>query len=311
MTGSLLRLGTRGSPLALAQARLVREALIAAWPDLEAPGAIETIIIRTTGDRIQDRPLSEVGGKGLFTKELEEALLGNTIDVAVHSIKDLPSVHQDDLFLACTLEREDPRDAIVSRHGAVSFTTTPRGATIGTSALRRQSQILALRSDIQFKALRGNVDTRLRKLDEGEVDAIMLAAAGLKRLGLAGRISGYIDPGEMLPAVGQGAIGCEIRSGDRRVFEYLQPLDHRDTHDAILAERAMLHQLEGNCRTPIAGLALVDRGDLSLEGLVATPDGVTTWRFQLSAERAQAKGLGRQVGQRIQQMAGSAFPKLD
>ncbi len=311
MTSSLLRLGTRGSPLALAQARMVREALIAAWPDLEAPGAIETIIIRTTGDRIQDRPLSEVGGKGLFTKELEEALLGNTIDIAVHSIKDLPSVHQDDLFLACTLRREDPRDAIISRDGAASLGTTPHGATIGTSALRRQSQILALRNDIRFKALRGNVDTRLRKLDAGEVDAIMLAAAGLKRLGLEGRITGYIDPSEMLPAVGQGAIGCEIRSSDRRVFEYLQPLDHRDTHDAILAERAMLHQLEGNCRTPIAGLALVDRGDLSLEGLVATPDGVTTWRFQLSAKRAQAQGLGRQVGQRIQQMAGSAFPKLD
>lgn len=311
MTSPLLRLGTRGSPLALAQTRMVHAALIAAWPGLEAPDAIEIVVIRTMGDRIQDRPLSAVGGKGLFTKELEEALLADTIDIAIHSVKDLPSAHQDGLFLACTLEREDPRDAIISRDGAVSLATTALGATIGTSALRRQSQILALRNDIRFKMLRGNVDTRLRKLDEGEVDAIMLAAAGLKRLGLEKRITGYIDPQEMLPAVGQGAVGCEIRIGDHRVFDYLQPLDHRDTHDAILAERAMLHQLEGNCRTPIAGYARVEHGDLSLKGLVATPDGVSTWRFQLSAKRAEARGLGREVGERIQAMAGSAFPKPD
>ncbi len=311
MAKPIIRLGTRGSPLALAQARIVRDALIGAWPDLENPGAIEVVVIKTTGDRIQDRPLALIGGKGLFTKELEEALLGKRIDVAIHSVKDMPSFHHDELFLAVTLEREDPRDALVSRIGSVSLGTTPVRSTMGTSALRRQSQILALRDDIQLKMMRGNVDTRLRKLDEGEVDAIMLAAAGLKRLGLESRISGYIDPVEVLPAVGQGAIGCEMRVEDDFIYNFLQPLDHRDTHDAIIAERSMLHQLEGNCRTPIAGLAEIDHGDLWLTGLVATPDGVTTWRVQLSAKPHEALLLGRQVGVRLQEMAGSNFPKLN
>jgi len=310
MTRPLIRLGTRGSPLALAQARIVRNALIEAWPDLADPGALETIAIKTTGDRIQDRPLSAIGGKGLFTKELEEALLGKRIDVAIHSVKDMPSFHHEDLFLACTLKREDPRDVIISRVGAVSLGTTPVRSTLGTSSLRRQSQILALRDDIQIKMLRGNVETRLSKVDSGELDATMLAAAGLKRLGLAHRISGYIDPAEVLPAVGQGVIGCEIRVDDDHIFEYLHPLDHRATHDAVTAERSMLHQLEGNCRTPIAGLAVVDRGDLWLTGLVATPDGGTTWRVQLSSRSDDGLSLGREVGQRIQQMAGSAFPRI-
>ncbi len=311
MAKPLIRMGTRGSPLALAQARILRDALISAWPDLENPGALETVVIKTIGDSMLERPLGMISGKGMFTKELEEALLRKTIDVAVHSVKDMPSFHHDDLILACTLKREDPRDALVSRIGSVSLGTTPARSSMGTSALRRQSQILALRDDIRLKMMRGNVDTRLRKLDDGDVDAIMLAAAGLKRLGLEKRISGYIDPVEVLPAVGQGAIGCEIRADDDYVFEYLQPLDHRDTHDSITAERSMLHQLEGNCRTPIAGLAHVDRGDLWLAGLVATPDGVTTWRVQLSAKPREALGLGRHVGMRLQEMAGSNFPKLN
>jgi hydroxymethylbilane synthase len=310
MTNPLIRLGTRGSPLALAQTKIVRKLLIDAWPDLANPGALETVVIKTTGDRIQDRPLSQIGGKGLFTKELEEALLQKRIDVAIHSVKDMPSFHQEDLFLACTLKREDPRDAIVARPGVTSIGTIPLRATLGTSSLRRQSQLLALRGDIQIKPLRGNVETRLGKVESGELDATMLAAAGLKRLGLANRISGYLDPSEMVPAVGQGVIGCEIRVDDDHIFEYLQPLNHRATHDAVVAERSMLHQLEGNCRTPIAGLAMMDRGDLWLTGLVATLDGGTTWRVQLSAKPDDALTLGREVGQRIQEMAGSNFPKI-
>jgi hydroxymethylbilane synthase len=311
MTQPLIRLGTRGSPLALAQTKIVRNLLIEAWPDLAEAGALETVVIKTTGDQVQDRPLSAIGGKGLFTKELEEALLAKRIDVAIHSAKDMPTFHQEDLFLACTLKREDPRDAIIAREGVVSIGTMPVRATLGTSSLRRQSQVLALRSDVQVRMLRGNVETRLGKVQSGELDVTMLAAAGLKRLGLAHHISGYIDPSEMLPAVGQGVIGCEIRVDDDHIFEYLQPLNHRATHDALVAERSMLHQLEGNCRTPIAGLAMMDRGDLWLTGLVATPDGGTTWRVQLSAQPDDALTLGREVGQRIQQMAGSNFPKLN
>ncbi|MBL8700689.1 MAG: hydroxymethylbilane synthase [Alphaproteobacteria bacterium] len=310
MTKPLLRIGTRGSPLALAQAALFREQIIAAWPDLGDPGALETVVIKTTGDRIQDRPLSAIGGKGLFTKELDEALRNDVIDVAIHSAKDLPATTHEDLLLGCTLEREDPRDALISRVGAISLGTSPKGSSMGTSALRRASQVLSLRDDIQIRPLRGNVDTRLRKLESGEMDAIILAAAGLKRLGLEHRISGYFDPVEILPAVGQGVIGVVMRSDDDHIFEYLQPLDHMDTHNAIMAERSMLHQLEGNCRTPIAGLAVIEDDRLVLHGLVATLDGVTTWRVQSSAPPAEAFALGREVGRRLQEMAGDEFPRL-
>lgn len=310
MTKPLLRIGTRGSPLALAQTELFRTQLIDAWPDLAEPGALETIVIRTSGDRIQDRPLSEVGGKGLFTKELDEALREDVIDVAVHSAKDLPTSLEEEFLMGCTLEREDPRDALVSRiPGAESLGTSPKGSSMGTSALRRSAQILSLRDDIRIKPMRGNVDTRLRKLESGEVDAIVLAAAGLIRLGLEHRISGYFDPVEILPAVGQGIIGIVMRSDDDHIFEYLQPLDDLDTHKAIMAERSMLHQLEGNCRTPIAGFAALEDGRLYLTGLVATLDGVTTWRVQNSSLPGDAFALGREVGRRLQEMAGDEFPR--
>jgi hydroxymethylbilane synthase len=312
MTVPTLRLGTRGSQLALAQTRLVAEALAGAWPGLAAPGAIETVVIRTTGDRIQDRPLSAIGGKGLFTKELEEALAEGRIDVAVHSTKDLPGVLPPGFALGCVLERGDPRDALVMREGRpASLADLPHGCSIGTSALRRQSQILALRPDIAIRMMRGNIDTRLRKLDAGEVDAIILAAAGMRRIGLDSRITLALDPAEFVPAVGQGAVCCEVRDGDRRVLDLLARVGHRDTADAVGAERAMLLRLEGNCRTPIAGHATIEAGRLHLTGFVATPDGREGWRASGTAAPADAEALGDDVARRILEMAGDRFPRLD
>jgi hydroxymethylbilane synthase len=311
MTLPLLRLGTRGSQLALAQARLVAEALAGAWPGLSAPGAIETVVIRTTGDRIQDRPLSAIGGKGLFTKELEEALAERRIDVAVHSTKDLPGVLPPGFALGCVLERGDPRDALVMRDGSPRrLADLPPGCSIGTSALRRQSQILALRPDIAIRMMRGNIDTRLRKLDDGEVDVIILAAAGLRRIGLDSRITLALDPAEFVPAVGQGAVCCEVREGDERVLDLLARVGHGETSDAVRAERAMLLRLEGNCRTPIAGLARTDDGGLTLNGLVVTPDGRQGWRISLSGGPAECVELGREVGHEILRMAGDDFPRV-
>ena len=312
MTLPMLRLGTRGSQLALAQTRLVAEALASAWPELAAPGAIETVVIRTTGDRIQDRPLSAIGGKGLFTKELEEALAERRIDVAVHSTKDLPGVLPPGFALGCVLERGDPRDALVMRAGSPRrLADLPPGCSIGTSALRRQSQILALRPDIAIRMMRGNIDTRLRKLDDGEVDAIILAAAGLRRIGLGARITLALDPAEFVPAVGQGAVCCEVRDGDARVLDLLARVGHGETTDAVRAERAMLLRLEGNCRTPIAGHATIEAGRLSLTGFVATPDGREGWRADGTAAPVDAEALGDDVARRILEMAGDRFPRLD
>jgi hydroxymethylbilane synthase len=310
MTRPLLRLGTRGSLLALAQTGLVRDALAAAWPALAAPGAIETVVVRTTGDRIQDRPLSEIGGKGLFTKELEEALLDGSIDAAVHSVKDLPAELPAPFVLAATLPRETPFDALISRHPCDGLAGLPRGARIGTSALRRQAQLLAQREDLSVGMLRGNIDTRLRKVGSGDFDAILLAAAGLRRLGLDGHITCLLDADSMLPAVGQGAIGCETRAGDAPVRTYLEAIDHAPTHHAVRAERAMLRVLEGNCRTPIAGLARTDDGGLTLNGLVVTPDGRQGWRISLSGGPAECVELGREVGHEILRMAGDDFPRV-
>jgi hydroxymethylbilane synthase len=310
MSTPILRLGTRGSALALAQADLVRAALAAAWPDLSAPDAIEIVVIRTTGDRIQDRPLSAIGGKGLFTKELEEALANGTIDFAVHSVKDLPAALPDPFALAAMLPREDPRDALITRVPCTGLSTLPAGARIGTSALRRQSQILAQRDDVVLSMLRGNVDTRLRKVESGEFDAILLAAAGLNRLGLADRITCLLEADEMLPAVGQGAVGCEIRADDTELARRLAAIDHAPTRLAVGAERAMLARLEGNCRTPIAGHARLADGLLSLTGLVAQPDGRRAWRLSLSALPEEGEALGREVGLGILEMAGDDFPRV-
>ena len=302
-----LRIGTRGSPLALAQAKEVQQRLAAAHPD--SPPA-EITVIRTTGDKVQDRKLEEIGGKGLFTKEIEEALIAGRIDLAVHSMKDMPTVLPPGLIIGCLLPREDPRDALFSPHAA-SLAGLPRGARVGTSALRRQAQLLALRPDIQVRMLRGNVGTRLAKLAAGEVDATLLALAGLKRLGLADEATAILSSEEMLPAVAQGAIGVEIRAGDRRLADLLAPLNDPDTTDSVEAERACLAVLDGSCRTPIAALAEHEPGGiLRLRALIALPDGSAIRREERRAPRSQAVDLGRAVGEALRAAAGPAFAQI-
>ncbi|HMA14161.1 MAG TPA: hydroxymethylbilane synthase [Kiloniellaceae bacterium] len=300
-----MRIGTRGSPLALAQARETRARLAAAHGVEQ--DAISLTIIRTTGDAIQNRPLTEIGGKGLFTKEIEEALVAGEIDAAVHSMKDVPTWLPAGLVVEHLLPREDPRDAFFSPHGT-KIADLPQGAVVGTASLRRQAQILARRPDLKAVTLRGNVATRLRKLAEGEVDATLLAVAGLKRLGEADRIVAALAPEEMLPAVGQGAIGLEIRADDEKTRGLLDAIACRDTGVRVAAERALLAQLDGSCKTPIAGLAeLEDGGLLRLRGLVALPDGSRLHEDELRGPVAEAEALGRRLGERLQEAAGPAF----
>jgi hydroxymethylbilane synthase len=267
---NIIRIGTRGSPLALAQAREVQQRLEAA----HGPGRLvfEIRAIKTSGDRIQDRPLSEAGGKGLFTKEIEEALLAGEIDIAVHSMKDMPTVLPDGLAIACFLQREDVRDAFISRK-APALADLPHGARVGTSSLRRQAQVMRLRPDLVIVPMRGNVETRLRKLEEGLADATLLACAGLHRLGLADRITAAVPAEQMLPAVAQGAIGVEARTGDAATADLLAPINHQATALAVTAERAFLARLDGSCRTPVAGLAELVAGRLAFRGMILTPDG--------------------------------------
>ena len=293
--------------MALYQARLVRDRLAAAHPELAAPGMIEIEVIRTTGDRVQNRLLAEIGGKGLFTKEIEEALILGHIDLAVHSMKDMPTLLPPGLIIGCLLPREDPRDALFSPHAA-SLAGLPKGARVGTSALRRQAQILALRPDLQVQLFRGNVGTRLAKLAAGEVDATLLALAGLKRLGLADKATAILGTEEMLPAVAQGAIGVEIRADDDRIATLLAPLNDTPTAESVTAERACLEVLDGSCRTPIAALAEHEPGGiLRLRALIALPDGSAMQRAERRASRAQAMDLGRAVGEALRAAAGPAF----
>ena len=302
MTQSI-RIGTRGSPLALAQARLVRAALVAhGWSE----DTIDIVTIRTSGDRIQDRPLSEVGGKGLFTKEIEEALLGRAIDLAVHSAKDMPTVLPDGLVLSACLPREDVRDAFISRKAA-SLRDLPQGAVVGTASLRRQAQVKRLRGDLSTVVLRGNVETRLRKLDAGEVDATLLALAGLRRLGLAGEATALLDVGEFLPAVGQGAVTIEARADDARTRELLAAIDHADTSQALDCERAFLGVLDGSCRTPIAGHATLQGDRLSFRGMILRPDGSEAFETTRSGMRADAVALGADAGAELKARAPSDF----
>lgn len=295
MTQRPLRLGTRGSPLALAQARLVKAALAAAVDGPAAADAVEIVVVRTTGDRVLDRPLAEIGGKGLFTKELEEGLLGGGLDLAVHSMKDVPTVLPDGLAIGAVLPRADPRDALIAR-GPRSVAELPRGATVGTASLRRAAQLLAARPDLRVVPLRGNVQTRLRKLEAGEVGATFLAMAGLVRLGLAEAASAALEPEEMLPAVAQGAVGVECRAGDARVLGLLARIDHGATTTRITAERAFLAVLDGSCRTPIAALAELAGGRLRLRGLVASPDGREVERVEVEGAAAAARELGSEAG---------------
>lgn len=306
-TKPALRIGTRGSPLALAQAHETRDRLIAAHPDLAAPGAIEIVVIKTSGDRIQDRPLAEIGGKGLFTKEIEEALLEGRIDLAVHSMKDVPTWQPDGLVIAALLPREDPRDALFSG-GADHIDRLPSGALVGTASLRRQAQILARRPDLRVTSLRGNVQTRLRKLADGEVDATLLAIAGLRRLGLADRATAVLDPSVMLPAVAQGAIGIEARAGDTATLARLAPLHCAETGIRVAAERALLATLDGSCRTPIAALAtLGGDGGLEFEALVVKPDGTRSFRTRRTGNPADAAALGTDAGLELRALLPADF----
>jgi hydroxymethylbilane synthase len=301
-----LRIATRGSALALRQSALVRERLIAAHADLGAADAIEIVSIRTTGDRVQNRPLAEIGGKGLFAKEIEEALRDGRADLAVHSLKDLETRLPAGLELAVVLPREDPRDAFLARDAA-SLEALPRGAKIGTSSLRRRAQLLRLRPDFEIVPLRGNVDTRLDKLAAGEVDAIVVALCGLNRLGRAGLATEILEPEVMLPAVGQGALALECRAGDERVRALLRPLDDPDTALCVGAERAMLAALDGSCRTPIAGLAVISGRRITIEGLLATPDGGEMIRARREGPAADPAGVGTELGRTLRRRAGAAF----
>jgi hydroxymethylbilane synthase len=304
VTQSRLRIGTRGSPLALAQAHMVRAQLAAAHGWDEA--AVEIAVIRTSGDRIQDRPLSEAGGKGLFTKEIEDALLAGSIELAVHSAKDMPTVLPDGLTLAAYLPREDVRDVFISRRAA-SLRDLPQGAVIGTASLRRQAMVKRLRPDVSVVTLRGNVETRLKKLEAGEVDATLLALAGLKRLGLADAATAILDVDDFLPAVGQGAIAIETRENDARTRDLLAKIDHADTSVALEAERAFLAVLDGSCRTPIAGHAVVEGGRLSFRGMILRPDGSEAFETRRVGDRREAAALGADAGAELKGRAPPDF----
>jgi hydroxymethylbilane synthase len=301
---TMLRIGTRGSPLALVQARMVQARLAAALGvDV---GAIELATIRTSGDVIQDRPLAEEGGKGLFTKEIEEALLDGRIDLAVHSAKDMPTLLPQGLMLAACLEREDARDVFISRK-APSLDALPHGATLGTTSPRRQAIAKRLRPDLRVVPLRGNVETRLRKLDEGQADAIILALAGLKRLGLQAQATKVMSVEEFLPAAAQGAIGIEAREKDSRVRDMLARIDHADTAVAVACERAFLAELDGSCRTPIAGHATLSGRVLHFRGLIVKPDGSAAHETAVAGALEDAATIGADAGRALRQYAGPGF----
>ncbi len=305
MTAPLLRLGTRGSPLALTQTGLVRDALATAVPALAAPGAIEIVAIKTTGDVIQDRPLSEAGGKGLFVKEIEEALLRGRIDAAVHSMKDMPTAQPPGLAISAFLPREDARDVLIAGDLA-RIDDLPQGAIVGTSALRRKALLLHRRPDLRIVTLRGNVDTRLARRADGTVQATILALAGLKRLGKTG-VGTAIPEAEMLPAVGQGAVCIEAREDDARTRGWLAAIDHESTAVCVRAEHAMLVVLDGSCRTPIAGHAILTGGRLHLRGLIARPDGSVVIETERHGSISDAAALGRDAGEELKRRGGPGF----
>jgi hydroxymethylbilane synthase len=309
-----VRIGTRGSPLALAQAREVQARLEGAHGRRQGAGplAFEIRVIKTTGDRIQDRPLAEAGGKGLFTKEIEEALLAGEVDIAVHSTKDMPTLLPTGLTLAAFLPREDVRDALISAK-ARALSDLPGGAVVATSSLRRQAQVRHLRPDLKVISMRGNVETRLRKLAEGAADATLLALAGLNRLGLADRAAAPVPVEEMLPAVAQGAIGVEIRAGDEAMAALLGAINHEPTALAVTAERAFLASLEGSCRMPIAGL-----GELLGEpagsrfvfrGMILSPDGRTCYKTRREGRPEEALRLAEDAAAELLAAAGPQFIK--
>lgn len=307
---TLLRIGTRGSPLALAQAHETRDKLIASHKELANEGAIKIVIIKTTGDKILSQPLADIGGKGLFTKELDEALLNDEIDIAVHSMKDVPTYLPDKIILPCNLEREDVRDAFISTTAA-SLADLPAGSVVGTASLRRKSQLLHRYPSLEvLDNFRGNVQTRLRKLNEGLVQATLLAVAGLKRLSMTENLTSILPIDEMLPAVAQGAIGIACRTDDDKMASYLALLNHEETRLAVACERAFLETLDGSCRTPIAGYACRDEnGECLFRGLVASTDGKqvleTSRRGPYSLDDMIL--MGKDAGKELLSRAGPGF----
>ena len=299
-----LRIGTRGSPLALAQAQETRARLMAAHDLPQA--AFEIVVIKVTGDQVLDRALKEIGGKGLFTREIEEALLDGGIDIAVHSMKDMPVLQPEGLVLDCYLPREDVRDAFVAP-GVARLADLPAGAVVGSSSLRRRAQLKHRRPDLELVEFRGNVQTRLKKLEAGVAAATFLAMAGLNRLDMAGVAQGPIEPEDMLPAVAQGAIGIERRAADDRVAALLAPIHHRDTGLRLAAERAFLAELDGSCATPIAGLALLEGEDLWLRGEILRIDGSEALADEIRGPAAEGAAMGRSLARRLLDRAGPGF----
>lgn len=293
MTREPVRIATRGSMLALKQSGIIKAALDKMWPGIR----FELQIIKTTGDKVGG-PLSKIGGKGLFVKEIEDCLLDGSADLAVHSMKDVPAVLPAGLDIVAVPEREDPRDALITRKGK-TIGDLSNGAVIGTSSLRRGAQIRAMRPDLEIRDLRGNLDTRLRKLDEGLFDAVILAAAGLRRMGWQDRITAYMDPVEFIPAVGQGALAIEARSEDQRILHFLAPLHHAETAVAVLAERSLLQELEGGCQVPIGAHACIAGETVELFGLVASIDGKQLFRAARTARRQDASALGKRVAREL------------
>lgn len=303
-----VRIGTRGSPLALAQAYETRKRLIENFPELEADGAIEICVLKTQGDMILDKSLMELGGKGLFTKELDTALLGNEVDICVHSMKDVPTWLPDGTVLPCNLPREDTNDAFIYKDGSVKcIEDLPDNSVIGTASLRRQAQLMAKNPTLKCVNFRGNVQTRLRKLDDGVVDATLLAIAGLKRMDMDGCATSVLDWDEMLPAVAQGAIGIQCRSDDERSLKYIEALNDPPTKACVDCERAFLEALDGNCKTPIAGQARIIDGKIVFRGLIAMPDG--SEKFETTSEGAieDAASVGRKAGEELKAEAGDKF----
>lgn len=299
-----LKIGTRGSPLALWQAQETRRSLMQAFSLPEA--AFEIVVIKVTGDQIQDKALREIGGKGLFTREIEEALLDGSIDIAVHSMKDMPTVQPDGLILDCYLPRADVRDAFVSPRYA-SIADLPQGATVGSSSLRRRAQLALRRPDLQLVEFRGNVQTRMRKLDEGVAQATFLAMAGLTRLGMLDVARSAIEPKEMLPAVAQGAIGIERRTDDPRTAAMLSRIHDQATGLRLAAERSFLRTLDGSCETPIAGLAILDGDTLWLRGELLRPDGSASVTGERRGPVSEGAAIGRALAEDLLSRAGPGF----
>ncbi|WP_244155335.1 hydroxymethylbilane synthase [Dissulfuribacter thermophilus] len=295
----ILRLGTRKSKLALTQSNWVKQEIEKRFPDVQ----VELVKVTTKGDKILDVPLAKVGGKGLFVKEIEEALLDGRIDFAVHSLKDVPTELPQGLEVSVFPEREDPRDALIARDGK-GLMELPPGAKVGTSSLRRMAQLRAVRPDLVIESLRGNLDTRLNKLDEGHFDAIILAAAGLKRMGLSGRITEIISPEVLLPAIGQGALGIEFRSEDHETRRILSSLSHEETTIRVRAERAFLARLEGGCQVPIGAYATIEGNELTLEGLIGDEDGKKILRMKKMGSVDDPEFIGDELGKEMLDAGG-------